>query len=137
MVWWEKGGIVRHDILDNKELVQSLMYFDECKNVDLVIEMVASYGMPVGKTIFETCVWIGRFVQACPLEAHLVYRADIKMHICHSMRARDSNVRQALIDRFGKPGTKKNPGILYGIKKDEWSALALAVYWEDTRGRNL
>jgi hypothetical protein len=51
------------------------------------------------------------------------------------MRAKDSNIRQALIDRFGEPGTKKVPGLLYGIKKDEWSALALGVFWHDTQNR--
>lgn len=94
----------------------------------LAIEMIASYGMPVGKEVFETCVWIGRFIQqAMPREAHLIYRKDEKMFLCGSMKAKDGNIRQALIDLLGKPGTKKNPGATYGIKADEWAALAVAV----------
>jgi len=133
MVWLKDGEIARHEILDNEGLVQSLLYIGDTKETDVVIEMVASYGMPVGKTIFSTCVWIGRFIQACPLTVNLVYRKDIKLHLCNSMRAKDSHVRQALIDRFGEPGTKKNPGLTYGVHKDEWSALAVAVYWRDQK----
>ena len=77
--------------------------------------MVASYGMPVGKEVFDTCVWIGIYVQ----QAHelgksteFIYRKDEKMNICHSMKAKDSNIRQALIDRFGQVGTKKNPRLV-------------------------
>lgn len=71
----------------------------------LCIEMVASYGMAVGKTVFETCVWIGRFHEAW-LTNHItpvgyIYRKDVKMHLCYSMRAKDSNIRQAIIDRYG------------------------------------
>jgi len=94
-----------------------------------VIEMVASYGMPVGREVFETCVWIGRFQQAWrdPNTVELIYRRDVKLHLCGSSRAKDANIRQALIDRLGPIGTKKDPGPLYGVKSHAWAALAVAV----------
>lgn len=107
------------------------------------IEMVASYGMAVGAEVFDTCVWIGRF--AVRLDAdihvptHLVKRLLVKVHHCHSAKAKDSNIRQALVDRFalGQPnygkGTKANPGWFYGFSADVWQAYALAVYAADTR----
>lgn len=93
----------------------------------LAIEMIASYGMPVGREVFETCVWIGRFIQAAPLRHRLIYRKDVKMHLCGSQRAKESNIRQALIDKLGAPGTKAKPGATYGVKSHAWSALAVAV----------
>lgn len=100
----------------------------------LVIEMIASYGMAVGKEVFDTCVWIGRFVELASLQAievEYIYRKDEKMNLCHSMKAKDSNIRQALIDRFGVVGTKKKPGWFYGFKKDIWSAYAVGVTYLD------
>jgi hypothetical protein len=103
----------------------------------VAIEMIASYGMPVGREVFETCVWIGRFQQALesPGTAELVYRKDVKLHLCGSPRAKDGNVRQALIDLFpatggGKTpqiGTKKQPGPLYGMSSHAWAALGVAI----------
>lgn len=84
----------------------------------LAIEMVASYGMPVGKEVFDTCVWIGRFVQEndkIGKNYYYIYRKDEKMNICNSMKAKDSNIRQALIDRFGEVGTKKRPRLVLWI----------------------
>jgi hypothetical protein len=109
-------------------------------NADHVaIEMVASYGMAVGREVFETCVWIGRFIESARVEAQLVYRRDIKLHHCHSSKAKDSNITQALVDRFasGQPnkgkGTKSAPGWFHGFAGDMWQAYALAVYVADTR----
>lgn len=101
----------------------------------LAIEMVASYGMAVGKEVFETCVWIGRFVQASPLRNNVefVYRRDVKMHLCGSTRAKDANVRQALLDKLGPQGTKKEPGPTYGVKSHAWAALAVAVTAFETK----
>lgn len=94
------------------------MYTHELLYDKVIIEMVASYGMPVGKEVFDTCVWIGRFKQRAlseGKEVEYIYRKDEKMNICHSMKAKDSNIRQALIDRFGVVGTKKNPRLVLRI----------------------
>lgn len=121
--------------ITNDKLRERITY--DWFNVEAVsIEMIASYGMSVGQEIFDTCVWIGRFFECAP-NVNLVYRRDVKLHHCHSTAAKDTNVTQALIDRFamGQPnrgkGTKANPGWFYGFKKDIWQAFALAVYSAD------
>lgn len=105
----------------------------------LAIEMIASYGMPVGREVFETCVWIGRFIEAWGGPYTLVYRRDVKMFLCGNNAAKDANIRQALIDRYGGKdkaiGKKKAQGPLYGISSDVWSALAVGVTWMGTRAK--
>jgi hypothetical protein len=91
-------------------------------------EMIASYGMAVGASTFETCVWIGRFIEVARVEVELIYRKDIKLFLCGTMRAKDANIRQALLDRIGPHGTKAQPGPTYGIKSHTWAALAVAVF---------
>ena len=85
----------------------------------VVIEAIASYGMAVGAEVFETCIWIGRFYEALSQysEPARVYRKDVKMNLCGQTRAKDSNIIQALKDRFGDKGTKSKPGWFYGFKK--------------------
>jgi hypothetical protein len=98
----------------------------------MAIEMVQSFGMAVGAEVFETVYWIGRFCQAWePKPFTRVFRKDVKMHLCGTHRAKDPNIRQALIDRFGPPGTKKEKGRTYGISGHLWSALAVAVTFCD------
>src|SRR5688572_25007903 len=67
----------------------------------LVIEQVACMGMAVGESVFETVFWSGRFAQAWGREFHRIKRGPIKMHLCGTMRAKDGNIRQALIDKIG------------------------------------
>ena len=119
----------------NKQL---LSYTYRCDYEKVVIEMVASYGMAVGKEVFETCVWIGRFHERAQQdidsrEVKYIYRKDVKLNLCGQTRAKDANIRQALIDRFGIVGTKKNPGWFYGFKSDIWSAYAVGVTYYDSK----
>mgnify|MGYP006430006611 CR=1 FL=1 len=103
----------------------------------MAMELIQSMGMAVGQTVFNTCIWTGRFVQAW-LQDHderavqYVSRREEKLHLCGSMRAKDGNIRQAIMDRYGSTrqlalGTKANPGPLYGMAKDKWAAMAVAI----------
>jgi len=125
-----------HETLSNSEvlpLLSSLSY------AHLAIEMVACYGMPVGASVFDTCVWIGRFTQVAVSHfrpVSYIYRREEKMLLCGNMKAKDGNIRQALMDRYGSTreaaiGTKKTPGPLYGFAGDQWAALAVAITFSE------
>lgn len=123
----------------NLDLLRRVRAFPNERN-QMVIESVASYGMAVGFEVFETCVWTGKFIEAwdnykVSSPANRLYRQDIKLHLCGSVRAKDGNIRRALLDRFGgdkaAKGSKAKPGPCYGMSKDVWAALAVAVAWHD------
>lgn len=144
-VWYGRDGQLWGGISENDDLLDGLYCGahlpppEQREGVVLAVEMIASYGMPVGREVFETCVWIGRFLEAwCSVPHAKVYRKDVKMHLCGSPRAKDPNIRQALIDKFGPGkekaiGTKANPGPLYGFKADMWAALGVAVTYAESQ----
>jgi hypothetical protein len=65
-------------------------------------------------------------------------RRAVKVAICGDSRAKDPNIRQALIDRYGGKeraiGNKNLTGPLHAIARDVWAALALAVAWLERAG---
>lgn len=123
--------------VDNYELKESLLdIINRYRIRNVAIECIASYGMSVGQTVFDTCIWIGRLTEK--IVSHIdiddvtyISRKDEKMNLCYTMKAKDSNIRQALIDRFGVVGTKKEKGWFYGVSKDVWSAIAVGVTYHD------
>jgi hypothetical protein len=146
------------------------LWFDKTTNEELLelrhlqtadhiaIEQIGHYGtgMPAGKDVFDTCIWIGRFWQAIldydfhaeladggllrdpPPSVTLIPRKTVVTYLCGNPKAGDPNITQALIDRFnpggrnhGK-GIKNDPEWFFGFHSDIWSAYALAVYFHDT-----
>ena len=132
--------IIAKGKIENNQMLNLVYGFKEFYyDAELYIEMVASYGMSVGKTVFDTCVWIGRFYEAWVLthesgskQPELIFRKDIKMHHCNATFAKDSNIITALKDKYGEKGTVKNPGFFFGVSKDVWQAIALATYILET-----
>lgn len=125
--------IAEHGTIDNEDF-EYLLRSRSINAHHMTIEMVASFGKPVGAEVFETCVWIGRFIGAYGGAFSLITRPQIKQHLCHSFfKVTDGAIRQRVIDLFGGKeeaiGTKKKQGPLYKFKGDQWQALAVAVVW--------
>ena len=131
------GGIRAFSLQDNETVLAAFRAGLSAEIGTVVIEKVESFGMAVGAEVFETVYWSGRFAEAvAPVPVERIGRRVVKLHLCGSSRATDSNIRQALIDRFSTSrqpavGRKVNPGPLYGVSGDCWSALAVAVTWAD------
>lgn len=129
---WDSVSIREHGIRPNDVLSIQLHHLSV--GITVACEHLQCFGMAVGSEIFETAYWIGDFRATCRQRGIIfarAYRGAVKMHHCNSMRAKDANIRQALIDRFGPPGTKKAPGLTYGVKADIWSAFAIATMIAD------
>jgi hypothetical protein len=141
---WEHSAYVIYDgylperfgKITNDELLKIIR---EGADADmLVIEQVACMGMAVGAEVFETCVWSGRFIEAWGGKWDRVKRHEVKMALCGNMRAKDGNIRTAIIDRYGPGkdkaiGRKASPGPLYGLSGDCWQALGVAITWTETK----
>lgn len=103
----------------------------------LVVEMIAPYGRIVGREVFETCVWIGRYLEAWRGVGRLLERREVKqalgLRAGGSKAATDADVRAALIKRWGGEPSRRRadvPEPLRGITYDQWAALAVAVAWQ-------
>ena len=142
---------------DNETMQQSIRMWEYDQ---LLIEDVSHMGMAVGRDVFETVRWSGRFDPNCT--AKFIDRKKIKLALCGNPRAKDPHIRQAIIDRYGGDsvaiGAKKcpackgkgwrgrgrpectecagsgweaPPGVLHGISGHSWSALAVGLTYLD------
>lgn len=155
IVSWDGDKILWHTKAENHVILEDIAGEQDADH--LVIEDIRCYGQAVGQSILDTVFWTGRFYQEwCQANpsttVHRIPRTDVKMHLCHTLtKISDSNIRQALIDRFGTPYYKADTDILYkaGPRKgqpkqerrpnrvygtivgDEWAAFALAICFYD------
>lgn len=128
--------VVQKGFMNNDTFLEEI---SKSKFDEVAIEKIVSLGAVAGQTTFDTAFMNGRLYQFFKdkfnLIPNLYSRLDIKMHLCLTTRAKDPNIRGALINRFGEPSTKKNPhdryneltdGIYFGTHF--WSCLAVAMY---------
>lgn len=128
-----EAGTISGRILPNEDLLRYIRSVAADASSQLVVEQIESYGMAVGREVFETVLWSGRFIEAWDargLPWALLPRRDVKIALCASARAKDPNIRQALIDRYGGSASTRKGGPLAGIKSHLWAALALAVTYQ-------
>ena len=150
----------------NRKFRSDLAAIPKAQRGMLVTEMLRARGMPTANEELETCVQIGRILQTWGgSNWSYVFRLDVKIGLCGDAKAKDSNIRAALIDLFGgekqaiggrkcpeckgkkwigrdhapcescqaTPGWLHPPGPLYGMTRDMWAALAIAVHWSGDR----
>ena len=115
--------------LPNDSVERLIERVDPCITV---CEDIVGFGMSVGKSTFDTAKQIGRFWILSELysrEWHLINRRDIKLLCCGDAKAKDKDIRAAMIASWGQQGTAKLPGPTYGFTNHTWSALAVGTAW--------
>ena len=134
VIWNSDKYIVSKGKVFNESLLKKI--YDKPEFFDIVvIEIVKSYGMPVGQETFETCFWIGRFQEALlRMNKEVIFVGRKECIIWHnkSNKGNDATLKRVLKDKYGDKGTIKKPGVLFGVSKDIWSAVALATWYCET-----
>jgi len=123
-------NILASDKLPNAMLMVLLPQMEVSQ---VAIESIQSYGMAVGREVFDTCFMIGRLQQKLEdmgKPVTLYPRPEYTRRLCGVGKVNDAVLRQALLLRFG--GDKKGePLSLLKGASDKRSAFAVAVYHLD------
>ncbi len=103
VIWDPVQDIILEHGLDvgNPVLIQRVRVLEE--QMHLVIERIASQGMIVGQETFDTAEFVGALGEAYIHKylVHKILRRVVKLGCCGDSRAKDCNLRQFVIDRFG------------------------------------
>lgn len=96
--WVALGHGVMGDVCENDALRSMLRGAGDCT---LAVEMMHPRGQLLSKDGMRTLVELGRMLEAWGRDWIDVTREEAKMHLCRDRRAKDPNIRQALIDLWG------------------------------------
>lgn len=133
-----KVEVLEHAIAPNTSVLKSIERVINTivlERVWVAVEVPHSMGMPIGNEVLETAYWAGFFAGKLASLTESRYgvsgvkqykRWMVKRNLCGTVRANDSAIRAKMIELYGPVGTSKEPGPLYGLKNDEWQALAVA-----------
>jgi Holliday junction resolvasome RuvABC endonuclease subunit len=121
-VEWSNGEMPNDQVL---LLIRASMTNPE---TEIALERIAAiYGGVVGGETIKTIMFCGRVIQcAWPRIIRCLSPQEIRTAICGTAKAKDAGVTQALKDRIGDKGTKKNPGPTFGVSSHAWRGLAVA-----------
>lgn len=126
-VWLaDDGTVALAGVDDNFDVLQMTRDWRQ----DTAIERFEARGMSISDDSVVTILWTGRFIEAATGQMRvprLVKRSEVKSYLCGTQQAKDTNIRQALIDLIGPPGTKNKKGPTYGVTKHAWAALGVAA----------
>lgn len=147
------GSILEHGLAENRVVRAELPRLRAVHPTALLlIEFPRAYavmpksapgadGKPRGRPfvpqqVLVTCREAGRFIERWGEPYYDLDRSEVKRTLCGWRGATDAHVRAAIVARYGGSrevavGTKAKPGPLWGIKADEFAALALALAWRE------
>ena len=124
-------GVWEADKVDNKKFIDMLSLVPY--KAHFAVESIQSYGMAVGREVFETAFMIGRIQQKIEdsgFKYTLYPRPEYAKAICGVQKVNDAVLRQSLLLRFG--GDKKGePLFMLKGNSDKRSAFAIAAYHLD------
>jgi len=151
-VVWDGEKLLDKNKISNEELrdkIPNILLGRNEKVSEVIIEMVSSYAMQVGQTIFDSCVFVGILKQQCEtlgVPVHLIFRKSIKLHHNHSLRGvNDGAVNGVLKQKYGEDNTIKKPNLIYWNEEveknggakwmngDMWAAFSIATYWTEPK----
>lgn len=131
------------DVCDNQTVLDRYLYSYEFYADCMAFEGFRDYGTAVGETTWFACLAMGGFLEAWKKEkkrpAFVVYNQEVRAHFTGRVRGiKDADLKRAIRGRWGEPGTKKNPGVLYTIKgkSHAYNALGVAVTFIEGGSRN-
>ncbi len=124
--------IIDADKVDNATLIKYLQD-DEwgLGKLDVAIEGIQSYGMSVGRSVFDTAYMVGRLQQLCDMLGHtstIYNRPEYAKAICGTQKISDSILRQSLRLKYGDDVKKDDPLYMLRGSSDKRSAFAVITY---------